>query len=255
MVAHSPAPDASPPLLPPSAGHMVWSDVALYIGVGFGTFMVTTLLIGAVIREAGAPLIAAISLANLLCLAGSVYVLGIRRRHLSWAELGLQPARWQWPWLLLVVGVTVFLIPLRVLVALAAQWLFEGGMESLQSRMQFLSPEFSWLNFAVTLLGVGVLVPFSEELFFRGALYTSLRRRLSVWPAVLFSAGLFGVAHFDSVGVAASSFIMGLVITLVMERTRSLWPAIAIHALNNSGAVISLYAVLALMERFPQLRP
>ncbi len=62
-----------------------------------------------------------------------------------------------------------------------------------------------------------------------------------MWSAVLLSALLFGLAHFDSPGVAVSSVVLGAVAALMYERTRSIWACIALHALNNSVAISLVY--------------
>lgn len=242
-----------PPLLNPAPATPRWRDFALYLVVGFGAFLLATLAVGAIVREPGSGLILGVGLANFLALAGTVYVIGLRGKRLSLTELGLWPVKWKWPWLLLVGGVTVLLLPIRLTLALAALFLFEGGLDSLQGRTDLLLPGLSWPNFLASLLAIGLLAPIAEELFFRGALYGWLRRRFTLWPAVLVSAALFGLAHFDSVGVMISSFIMGLAIALIYEATGSLWTAIAIHVFNNSLAVILAYFLLWLVKLFPQL--
>jgi membrane protease YdiL (CAAX protease family) len=51
------------------------------------------------------------------------------------------------------------------------------------------------------------------------------------------------------VGVAAG--ITGLVSALVYERSKSLWPSILIHAVNNSLKFILFYALLATSMKLP----
>jgi hypothetical protein len=243
-----------PPLSAPTPRTPRWRDFVLYLVVGFSAFVLAMLTVGAAIQQPGSWLILAIGLANFVSLAGTVYVIGLRGKRLTLAELGLWPVKWSWRWLILVVGVTLLLLPIRLLLALAALFLLEGGLESLQGRTNLLLPGLSWPNFLASLIAIGVLAPISEELFFRGALFGWLRRHVRLWVAVLVSAGLFGLAHFDSVGVMISSFIMGIAVALAYEATHSLWTAIAIHVFNNSLAVILAYLALWLMQVFPQLR-
>ena len=242
------------PLLNPAPSVPRWRDFALYLGVGFSAFLLATLVVGAAIQQSGSGLILAIGLANFISLAGTVYVIGLRGKRLTLAELGLWPVKWKWSWLILIISVTVLLLPIRVILALAALILVEGGLDSLQGRSDLLMPGLSWPNFLASLIAIGLLAPIAEELFFRGALFGWLRRRFALWAAVLMSAALFGLAHFDSVGVMISSFIMGVAIALVYDATQSLWTAIAIHAFNNSLAVSLAYLALLLLKLFPQLR-
>ena len=106
----------------------------------------------------------------------------------------------------------------------------------------------------MTFLGVGLLAPVSEELYFRGLLHGWFRsRRFAFWLRVLLSSTLFAVAHFDSVAVVASSFVLGVANALLYEWSRSIWVPIAMHVLTNSIAVELLYAALAVLEYFPML--
>jgi membrane protease YdiL (CAAX protease family) len=108
----------------------------------------------------------------------------------------------------------------------------------------------------LTFIGVGILVPISEELYFRGLLHTwfwSKSRR--VWLRVLLSTLVFGAAHYDTIGVVAASAIIGVVNAIAYERTRSLVLPIVVHMTTNGTAAILLYASLALMEALPNLMP
>lgn len=90
---------------------------------------------------------------------------------------------------------------------------------------------------AAVLLIAG-LAPLAEELFFRGMLFGGLRRYLPFLPAALLSAALFGSLHLTT---GASSVpplaLFGFLLAWVYERTGSIWPAVILHALNNSLAL------------------
>jgi membrane protease YdiL (CAAX protease family) len=136
--------------------------------------------------------------------------------------------------------------PLRLAAALLAEAVTGSRFGGLQPRLDLVVPAGPLaLSFLVTLLGAGLLAPLAEELYFRGLLHRWLRSRFSFWPRVLFSSALFALGHVDSPGVAASNFFLGLVCVLAVERGRSLWLPIIIHALNNSLAVMLLYLVHA----------
>ena len=220
-------------------------DLAVYLAAGFGLYLLASLVLAQVFREVTGLVSALVYALNFACLTGTVYLFGIRRGKLSWSGLGLRPPRWRWSWLFLIAGAALALIPVRILIGAASQLLIEGGAQSLQERSQLLmAGGLTWPSFLVSLAGAGLVVPFSEELFFRGALHTTIRSRWPLWPAVLASSLLFGLAHFDSPGVAVSSFILGVASALVYEFTRSVWASFALHAVNNSAAVLLLYAAL-----------
>jgi uncharacterized protein len=98
-----------------------------------------------------------------------------------------------------------------------------------------------------TLLAVitGVFVigiaPVIEETFFRGFLFQSLRSSWGVWLAAPASGAIFSAVH-----AAPDKFvqlaILGTALAFVFHKTRSIWPCISLHALNNTLAFIALVA-------------
>ena len=90
-----------------------------------------------------------------------------------------------------------------------------------------------------TLIGSCVIIivvaPLFEEIFFRGFLYRILRGRLGLWPALVIGGSLFGAVHVSSGGPLAVALIapLGFLLCLIYERSGSLYPCIALHALNN----------------------
>src|SRR5439155_7390094 len=91
----------------------------------------------------------------------------------------------------------------------------------------------SWIAVVGAAVDSIVWAPFVEEVAFRGILYGTLRTKLSVGPAALLSAGCFAAVHgYGTLGLA-SVFWGGIVWAVAYERTRSLWPAILAHGVNN----------------------
>ena len=234
--------------MPPSRG-TGW-DLVLYFFGGFGLFLVAGIFVGLLFKDTGITLgMTALALIlNVIFVGGSAYVLGIRRGKISWAQLGITPPRWQPRYFLLATFVAIGMMPLRGAVGLAVEVFLQGNLDSLQARADLLMPADAsgWAGFMVTLIGAGILVPISEELYFRGLLHTWFRQRMPMWGAVLTSSMIFGFAHFDSLGVLVSSFIMGVVMAWLFEKTRSLWLTIAIHMVTNSVAVVLLYGSMFL---------
>jgi uncharacterized protein len=94
---------------------------------------------------------------------------------------------------------------------------------------------------------VCVVAPMAEEFFFRGFLFGVLAgwrivvfgRQAGVWLAALVVGVLFGLAH---TGSASPQYLvplgfLGFVLCLLRWRTRSLYPCMALHSLNNSLAL------------------
>lgn len=100
-------------------------------------------------------------------------------------------------------------------------------------------------GFVVTLLGVGIIGPIIEEIFFRGFLYGGLRKRWGVLVAMIGSALFFTALHF-TIDQFIPIFVLGLFLAWLYERTGSLYPGIFLHITNNSFAVIVLAIARAL---------
>jgi len=83
----------------------------------------------------------------------------------------------------------------------------------------------------VVWLVLGLTPGMCEELFFRGLIFSGMRR-LGAWPAVLVTALLFGLAH-ASIYRLLPTFILGVLLGVVRWRSGSVVPGIVMHAVNN----------------------
>lgn len=92
--------------------------------------------------------------------------------------------------------------------------------------------EQSWLFF----LGVVITMPIVEEVWFRGLLYTPMRKELSRWPAILILSILFATAHSNAIPI--NQFFGGLIFVWAYEKRRSLVAPILLHVLGNGSLVI-----------------
>ena len=228
-----------------------WRELFLYLVVGFGLYILASIpllfFIGSDLSDISIGITASIGILNATCLIGTVYLTGIRRGKISWDGLGFLPPSIKGEWILIAVLVTLILIPIRSFMGAAAEWIVSGNLDSLLMRgdLLFAGAEPTFWNFMVSLVIIGILVPISEELYFRGLLYRWFQLRFRFWPAVLLSSLLFGLAHFDSLAVVVSSFVLGVVNAIAMQRTKSIWVPIVMHAVTNGAAVILMYAFLA----------
>jgi membrane protease YdiL (CAAX protease family) len=95
--------------------------------------------------------------------------------------------------------------------------------------------------FLATLAGIFVIgvAPVAEEFFFRGFIFQALRRSWGVWLAAPASGVIFAAAHFQLDKLVPLA-ILGTALAYVFHRTRSLYPCILLHALNNTVAFIVL---------------
>lgn len=95
-------------------------------------------------------------------------------------------------------------------------------------------------SFTLMFLTVAIIVPITEEMFFRGLIYGRLRQAMKPIVANLISSIIFGIFHGNVVqGVYA--FFIGFILALVYEKTNLLPLSILGHALiNTTGMALPL---------------
>lgn len=99
--------------------------------------------------------------------------------------------------------------------------------------------EAAFKNDIPTFLSAVVAAPFAEEWLCRGVILKGLLTHYSPRKAIIWSAVLFGVLHMNP-WQAIPAFCLSLAIGWIYWRTRSLWPCIFMHAVNNSLAFLML---------------
>ena len=85
-----------------------------------------------------------------------------------------------------------------------------------------------------------MFAPLSEELLFRGWLYTGIRAKLPAWPTILITAALFALVHLPQglEDVFAAALPLGVIAGYLRERTGSVKSTIPLHILANAAASI-----------------
>jgi CAAX protease family protein len=81
-----------------------------------------------------------------------------------------------------------------------------------------------------------------EEFLFRAYIFAALRNWRGPIPAAIVTGILFGAVHATSapaVDLVPLAFL-GFALCLLYQRTRSLYPCIAVHTINNSFAFAQL---------------
>lgn len=92
----------------------------------------------------------------------------------------------------------------------------------------------------VFLITAAIAAPLFEETFFRGFLLPSLTKYFSTWQAILLSSVLFAVVHL-SLSEVIPLTTLGIVLAFVYTRTQNLMASVLLHALWNSGTLLTLF--------------
>lgn len=220
-------------------------DAVLLYALGFGALLLS--LFGAVglYRLQGPPAampaqpplaLAALStdLCYLVILAG-VWLLVVRRYAVGWDSIGLRlpPREALMPALALCGALAVATVGVLYGVAWGLSSLGLPARISVQSDV----PPPSDPLFVVALLGSVVLTPVAEELLFRGVLYQSLRKHMGIIMGTVSSAALFALLHLRP-AVIPEFLVLGIMLAVAFERTRSLYPSMVMHAAYNAAIIL-----------------
>jgi hypothetical protein len=151
--------------------------------------------------------------------------------------------------------------------------IFDAGFIVLQERLMpsFMMPVYqqlrSWSDMveqfyrtsfagttpweAVRALLIGAVVPaFAEEVLFRGLLQRSLEEVYPIRRAVIVTAMIFGILHFNPLSVVPL-ILIGAYLGFLAYYTQSLALPIVAHFLNNAIAIVALYAPSQGVEMSP----
>lgn len=151
-----------------------------------------------------------------------VFLFVIRPKVFTWKQLGIRKVDKED----LGRSVVLFLVVLVGIVIIEA-FLRRIGLPL--QRFVFTSNEGAIFAFVITV----VVTPFVEELYFRGFLFKGLLMHHRPWIAYVVSAGLFAVLHPPLLAMVHVFFI-GLLLAYLVRETKSIWPSVLIHMLNNA---------------------
>ena len=99
--------------------------------------------------------------------------------------------------------------------------------------------ESTFPQWLVLWMGAAVIAPVAEEFFFRGMLQTVLLNTFkSRWAAIMVASAVFAAIHFSQPHAIPALFVLAVIMGYAYERTGSLIPPIAIHALFNLKTLV-----------------
>ena len=151
---------------------------------------------------------------------------------------GLRWVSWR-SGLLAVITTLALLMPLIY----AAQWLgytWSGPQTAPQPIVSFLVEHQTFKDRLFVVLIAVVAAPLTEELIFRGCLYGILRQVGGRFTAIAVSSLLFALIH-GHIPSLAGLVILAVGLSLLYEKTGSLWAPILLHAGFNG---LSIYGTL-----------
>jgi len=205
---------------------------------GFAVTIVLGILVFVIASAAGvqddAPGVSiGLTIVQNVALFGAAYFFAsMGRGRVAAADFGLRPTRfWKSVGLIAAVWVGFFV--------LSAIWAALLELDQQQDLPKELGADGPLLNVLAVVVLVTVVAPLGEELFFRGFFFGALRNWRGPWLAAIITGLVFGGIHLGSspLGFLVPLMILGAGLCLLYEWSGSLYPPIALHALNNSIAL------------------
>jgi uncharacterized protein len=181
------------------------------------------------------PVVFGLSLAALAVVAPlAAFAAAVLLRIRSLSAFGVR--RVSWRWLLIGVGAGVVAFAVKGLVVIASTAV--TGNNSNPQTVYADGGSGGVLSLILATVFIGLLVPLSEELFFRGVLTNALLR-YGPFVGVVGSTLIFALAHGINI-VLPVAVVMGLVGAEIFRRSGSVWPGVVVHVIYNLPTVLML---------------
>ena len=185
----------------------------------------------------GSPASSGIGLAVLSGVMGLLgFFAAFALRFRTWPAFSVRaiPARW----IFISLGFGLLALILNQATSIVYGLLSDGSGNNVQGDYQSAT-QAGGPAFLLYLLGIAVLTPLGEEFLFRGVLATALTKYGS-WVSVIGSTVVFALAHGINLALIPA-IIVGAINGILLVRTKSVWPGVLVHAVNNGvGGILSL---------------
>ncbi len=163
-------------------------------------------------------------ISSLLTLLSVVLLVRVIRRKKLTQSLWLRPPCGSVMILCVILGICLYCLLVVIL-----SFLPEGLSDSYNESAARVSQ-----TGAVAVIVSALAAPVTEEIIFRGLVYTRLREVMPACVSVLISALIFGMGHTGIVWISYA-FAFGILFAALDEKTGSIFPGILIHIAVNSA--------------------
>ncbi len=143
---------------------------------------------------------------------------------------------WCLKWILIAIGASTMLASVPTIIGTVLQLIFDTSASptknllTIQSMSVIAVPK--WMTVTIPTL---IFAPIIEELLFRGLIFPN-NRRMGEFFAIIMSGVFFGLWHQNLPQIVVTG-TFGMFSAFLYLRTKSIYPSIIAHFLNNSIAV------------------
>ncbi len=182
---------------------------------------------------------------QIVLMLGVVWFFAIHRRKARFRDLGLRYYS---------IGKTIWYSFLSLLLIFLVSFLYVFlmnslfGIEAPSSKIEILVRNRS-ISSNILLIVVALIAPFSEEIFFRGFLYSAFKKSWGINAALFLSSFLFAVVHLELYSFVPL-MIIGWLLAYLFEKTKSLLPAIFLHGVYNLILILILLGEIEVLKLY-----
>lgn len=141
-------------------------------------------------------------------------------------------------------GITayIFMLPVLLVILIFSIWILNvfGYTPPPQPVFEIFMEEKKSSVLLFLTVFVSVLGPIVEEVFFRGFMYSAVRKHTGVLAAAFLSGAIFSMLHTNIVGFLPI-MALGVLLAYLYETTGSLVASISVHILHNSIIVAFVF--------------
>ncbi len=180
---------------------------------------------------------------QVILMFGVVWFFAIFWRKARFKDLGLRYysiAKTLWYSLILLIA--IFAVSFLYVFIMSSLF----GIEAPASKMETLIKNRSISNI-ILLIVVAFIGPIIEEIFFRGFIYSAFKKNWGTNAALFLSSLLFAIVHLDLFSLLPL-MIIGWLLAYLFEKTKSLFPAIFLHAAYNLILILIMLGQLEMIK-------
>ncbi|UPO78446.1 type II CAAX endopeptidase family protein [Arthrobacter sp. Helios] len=211
-------------------GRATWPDLVLAAAIAIALYAIGILLyLQLPDDDTVTKGLALFAISGLAPLGGVLLMIAFRRRNAALFGITRVAPKWLGIAFLVGIGVVALNLGVTTLVSMTTDAAdVQGGYQTAATS--------GIAGFAGAILLGAVVTPIGEEFLFRGVLFTLLTR-YGVWFAAILSSILFALSHGINLATPVA-VIVGLAAAWLMHQTKSVWPGVVVHAVNNASSSI-----------------
>lgn len=164
------------------------------------------------------------------------------RKGFKWKFFGFEPISIKATIKYILLGYFIYWVVMMVITNLMLEFNVElPGFSMQESHMPLMGS--SSIEWVLSVLIMIVIAPIFEEIFFRGFIFKTMLERSRTWIAFLISGAIFAGIHFEF-DTFMPLFFLGLILNWIFFETKSIYPGILFHIINNAIALSLEYYLL-----------